>query len=142
MINITSSRRNKRQSLELNIAPLIDMVFILLIFFLVTTSFVRETGVDVKRPSAATAVSKENATILIAVTADNQIYVDRQLVDIRAVRVHVERALAENPKGSVVIVADRASRTGSAIAVMDACRQAGARDVAIAAAVPGGAGDN
>ena len=137
MIDITSARRSKRNSLELNIAPLIDMVFILLIFFLVTTSFVRETGVDVKRPSATTATSKENATILIAVTADNQIYVDRQLVDVRAVQVHVERALAENPKGSVVIVADRASRTGTAVQVMDACRQAGAMDVAIAAGVPG-----
>lgn len=140
MITITSTRRSKRQSLELNIAPLIDMVFILLIFFLVTTSFVRETGVDVKRPSAITAVSQENATILIAVTAENQIYVDRRLVDVRAVRVHVERALAENPQGSVVIVADRGSRTGTAIQVMDACRQAGAENVAIAAGVPGTSG--
>ncbi len=136
MINITAARRSKRQSLELNIAPLIDMVFILLIFFLVTTSFVRETGVEVKRPSATTAVSQDNATILIAVTAENQIYVDRRLVDVRAVRVHVERALAENPQGSVVIVADRGSRTGTAIQVMDACRQAGAENVAIAAGVP------
>jgi len=140
MINITAARRSKRQALELNIAPLIDMVFILLIFFLVTTSFVRETGVDVKRPSAATAVSQDSATILIAVTADNQIYVDRRLVDVRAVRVHVERALAENPKGSVVIVADRGSRTGAAIQVMDACRLAGADNVAIAAGVPGNDG--
>ncbi|MBW2187251.1 MAG: biopolymer transporter ExbD [Deltaproteobacteria bacterium] len=136
MINITAARRASRQSLELNIAPLIDMVFILLIFFLVTTSFVRETGVDVQRPSATTAVSKDRATLLIAVTADDQIYVERSLIDIRALRIHVERALAENPEGSVVIVADRASRTGTAIQVMDACRQAGAEDVAIAAGAP------
>ncbi len=136
MINITAARRASRQSLELNIAPLIDMVFILLIFFLVTTSFVRETGVDVQRPSATTAVSKDRATLLIAVTADDQIYVERSLIDIRALRIHVERALAENPEGSVVIVADRDSRTGTAIQVMDACRQAGAEDVAIAAGVP------
>jgi len=136
MINITAARRASRQSLELNIAPLIDMVFILLIFFLVTTSFVRETGVDVQRPSATTAVSKDRATLLIAVTADDQIYVERSLIDIRALRIHVERALAENPEGSVVIVADRGSRTGTAIQVMDACRQAGAEDVAIAAGTP------
>lgn len=141
MINITAARRASRQSLELNIAPLIDMVFILLIFFLVTTSFVRETGVDVQRPSATTAVSKERATLLIAVTADDQIYVERSLIDIRALRIHVERALAENPEGSVVIVADRASRTGTAIQVMDACRQAGAEDVAIAAGVPTAGGN-
>ena len=136
MINITAARRASRQSLELNIAPLIDMVFILLIFFLVTTSFVRETGVDVQRPSATTAVSKDRATLLIAVTADDQIYVERSLIDVRALRIYVERALAENPEGSVVIVADRASRTGTAIQVMDACRQAGAEDVAIAAGAP------
>lgn len=136
MINITAARRASRQSLELNIAPLIDMVFILLIFFLVTTSFVRETGVDVQRPSATTAVSKDRATLLIAVTADDQIYVERSLIDIRALRIHVERALAENPEGSVVIVADRSSRTGTAIQVMDVCRQAGADDVAIAAGTP------
>lgn len=136
MINVTAARRAGRQSLELNIAPLIDMVFILLIFFLVTTSFVRETGVDVQRPSATTAVSKDRATLLIAVTADDQIYVEHSLIDIRALRIHVERALAENPEGSVVIVADRASRTGTAIQVLDACRQAGAEDVAIAAGAP------
>lgn len=141
MINITAARRASRQSLELNIAPLIDMVFILLIFFLVTTSFVRETGVDVQRPSATTAVSKDRATLLIAVTADDQIYVERSLIDIRALRIYVERALAENPEGSVVIVADRASRTGTAIQVMDACRLAGAEDVAIAAGVPTAGGN-
>nr|WP_320114096.1 biopolymer transporter ExbD [uncultured Desulfuromonas sp.] len=138
MINITSNRRAKRQGLELNIAPLIDMVFILLIFFLVTTSFVRETGIDVQRPTANTAVSKEKATILIAISDDDCIYVEGRMVDVRAIRVHVERALAENPEGSVVIVADRGSRTGTAVEVMDACRQAGAQDVALAAGVAGG----
>ena len=138
MINITSHRRAKRQGLELNIAPLIDMVFILLIFFLVTTSFVRETGIDVQRPTANTAVSKEKATILIAISDDDRIYVEGRVVDVRAIRVHVERALAENPEGSVVIVADRGSRTGTAVEVMDACRQAGAEDVALAAGTAGG----
>ena len=138
MINVTAARRARRQSLELNIAPMIDMVFILLIFFLVTTSFVRETGVEVQRPSAATAVNQEHATIMLAVTAQNQIYVDRTLVDIRAVRVHVERALAENTEGSVVVVADRGSNTGTAVQVLDACRQAGAKNVALAAGTPEG----
>ncbi|WP_321532878.1 biopolymer transporter ExbD [uncultured Desulfuromonas sp.] len=138
MINITSSRRAKRQGLELNIAPLIDMVFILLIFFLVTTSFVRETGIDVQRPTANTAVSKEKATILIAISDDDRIYIEGRMIDVRAIRVHVERALAENPEGSVVIVADRGSRTGTAVEVMDACRQAGAQDVALAAGTPSG----
>ncbi|MBN2645082.1 MAG: biopolymer transporter ExbD [Desulfuromonadaceae bacterium] len=133
MINISQNRRARRQGLEINIAPLIDMVFILLIFFLVTTSFVRETGVEVERPAAASAVAQEKASLLIAVTRDNQVVIEGRPVDVRAVRIHVERALAENPEGGIVIVADRSSNTGRAIAVLDACRLAGAHDIALAA---------
>lgn len=117
-------------------APLIDMVFILLIFFLVTTSFVKETGIDVSRPTAATAVSQEKATILIGINAKNQIFIDHREVDVRAVRANVERTLAENPEGAVVVVADRASSTGTAIQVMDGCRMAGAQNVSLAANLP------
>jgi biopolymer transport protein ExbD len=133
MLNITAARRTNSKTLELNIAPLIDMVFILLIFFLVTTSFLKETGVDIARPTATTAVSKTKANILIGVTKDNTIHIDRRQVDMRAVRTHVERALAENPEGSVVIVADKESLTGLVITVMDACKLAGAQNVSLAA---------
>ena len=133
MLNISAARRANNKTLELNIAPLIDMVFILLIFFLVTTSFLKETGVDISRPTASTAVSKVKTTILIGVTRDNTIHIDRRQVDVRAVRANVERALAENPEGSVVIVADRESQTGLVINVMDACKLAGAENVSIAA---------
>lgn len=133
MLNISAARRANSKNLELNIAPLIDMVFILLIFFLVTTSFVKETGVDISRPTASTAVSKAKSTILIGVTQHNTIHIDRRQVDIRAVRANVERALAENPEGSVVIVADKQSLTGLVINVMDACKLAGAENVSIAA---------
>lgn len=138
MLNITGARRAKRQTIELNIAPLIDMVFILLIFFLVTTSFVKETGVEINRPAASTAVSKEKADILIGVTKDNRIFMDKREIDIRAVRANVERALAENPEGGVVIVADKESLTGIAIKVMDGCRLAGAKNVSIAASLSSG----
>ena len=104
MLNITAARKARRQATELNMAPLIDMVFILLIFFLVTTSFIRETGVDINRPSASTAVSKEKAGILVGISADNRVFMEKREVDLRAVRANVERALAENPEGSVVIV--------------------------------------
>ncbi len=124
--------------MELNIAPLIDMVFILLIFFLVTTSFVKETGVEVNRPTAATAVSQSKATILIGIDATDRIFFDHREVDVRAVRANVERALAENPDGVVVVVADRASTTGTAIRVMDGCRLAGAANVSLAARLPEG----
>ncbi|MCG8639928.1 MAG: biopolymer transporter ExbD [Desulfobacterales bacterium] len=133
MLNISAARRSNQKTLELNIAPLIDMVFILLIFFLVTTSFLKETGVDISRPTASTAAAKTKTTILIGVTRENTIHIDRRQVDIRAVRANVERALAENPDGNVVIVADQDSRTGLVINVMDACKLAGAQNVAIAA---------
>ncbi|MFP4571866.1 MAG: ExbD/TolR family protein [Desulfobacterales bacterium] len=138
MINITSARKNRGTTRELNIAPLIDMVFILLIFFIVTTSFVKETGIDVSRPAATTAVSKEDASILIAIDEKNRVFMENQEIDVRAVRANIERAMAENPEGAVVVVADRASSTGTAIKVMDGCRQAGAENVSLAADIPGG----
>ncbi|OQY07396.1 MAG: biopolymer transporter ExbD [Desulfobacteraceae bacterium 4572_123] len=133
MLNITAARRGQKKTLELNIAPMIDMVFILLIFFLVTTSFVKETGMDINRPSASTAVSREKAGILIGITNDNRIFMESREIDIRAVRANIERALAENPEGGVVIVADRESSTGTAIRVMDGCRMAGAENISLAA---------
>lgn len=141
MLNISAARRANSKSLELNIAPLIDMVFILLIFFLVTTSFLKETGVDISRPVASTAVSKRNTSIIIGVSKDNTVHIDRRQVDVRAVRANVERALAENPDGSVVIVADKESLTGLVINVMDACKLAGAENVSIAASIAQGKQD-
>jgi biopolymer transport protein ExbD len=114
------------------------MVFILLIFFLVTTSFVKETGIDVARPTASTATTQSKATILIAVDSRNRVFMDHREIDIRAVRANTERALAENPDGAVVVVADRQSDTGVAIQVMDGCRLAGASNVSLAAALPEG----
>lgn len=133
MLNISAARRANNKALEINIAPLIDMVFILLIFFLVTTSFLKETGVAVSRPSAATAEARARPSILIGITKTGAVHIDRRQVDIRAVRASVERALAEDPEGAVVIVADKESLTGLVITVMDACKLAGAKDVSIAA---------
>mgnify|MGYP000005854797 FL=1 len=138
MLNISAARRKNRSTPELNIAPLIDMVFILLIFFLVNTSFVKETGIDVSRPTAATAMVQNKATILIAIDQSNRLFMDHREIDPRAVRANVERALAENPEGAVVVVADKASSTGVAIQVMDGCRMAGATNVSLAASVPEG----
>lgn len=138
MLNISAARRAGKKRLELNMAPLIDMVFILLIFFLVTTSFVKETGVDISRPTAGTAVAKNKFTILIGITRDNTIHLDRREIDVRAVRSIVERAMAENPEAGVVIVADKDSKTGLVISVMDACKLAGAENVALAAGLPEG----
>lgn len=138
MINTNSSRRGKRNAAELNMAPLIDMVFILLIFFLVTTSFVKESGIDVNRPTAATAISRPKASILVAVDRQNRVFMDHHEIDVRAVRANVERALAENPEGAVVVVADNDSNTGTTVMVMDGCRLAGAQNVSLAAKPPEG----
>ena len=118
---------------EINITPMLDVVFIMLIFFIVTATFVKEAGIDVNRPDAATAVSKENANILIAIGANNDIWIDRRMIDIRSVRPNIERLHAENPQGSVVIQADKESKTDTLVQVMDAARQAGVFNVSIAA---------
>ncbi len=118
---------------EINITPMLDVVFIMLIFFIVTASFVKEAGIDVNRPDAQTAVKKEKANILIAISENGEIWIDRRRVDIRAVRANIERLHAENPQGSVVIQADKKSYTDTLVQVMDAARQAGVYNVAIAA---------
>jgi biopolymer transport protein ExbD len=130
------TRHSRRQSggiAEINMTPLIDMVFILLIFFIVTTSFVKETGVDVNRPTAKTAVKKERANILVSIKSNGEIWMDKRQIDRRAVRANVERMHAENPEGSVIILADEEAKTGLLIEVMDQARLAGVANVSIAA---------
>ena len=133
MINVRNSLRMRNKEVGINMSPLIDLVFLLLIFFMVTTSFVRETGIDVQRPSASSATLTENGNILVAVSPEGTIHFDGREIDIRSLRSHITRALAENPEGSVVIVADKVSYTGKVIQVMDQCRLAGAKRVSIAA---------
>lgn len=138
MQSIRYSRRQSRGGVELNMAPLIDMIFILLIFFLVTTSFVRESGVEVNRPSAQTAILKQDTSLILSVTAEDIIYMEGKAVDVRAVQSKMERFLMGNPGASVVIAADRDSRSGTVIQVLDACRLAGAEKVSVAARRPEG----
>ncbi len=121
---------------QLNMAPLIDMIFILLIFFLVTTSFVKESGVDVQRPVAATAMSKQKTNLIIAVTVDGQVIAERRPIDVRSVRTYMERFIHETPQGTVVITADREAMTGIVIQILDACRLAGIKNVSVAARKP------
>ena len=121
---------------EINITPMLDVVFIMLIFFIVTATFVKEAGIEVNRPDAATAVKQEKANIFIAIGPNNDVWIDRRKVDIRAVRPNIERLHAENPQGSVIIQADKESKTETLITVMDASRQAGVFNIAIAAQEP------
>ena len=128
-------RRRKRlpEDSTIDITPMLDIVFIMLIFFIVTTTFIKETGVEVNRPNASTAVADERGNILIAITENNEIYIDKRLIDLRAVRANVERLKAENPEGSVIIQADKNSKTGLLVETMDQVRLAGVQNVSIAA---------
>ena len=123
----------KEPAVGLNMTPLIDMVFILLVFFVVNTSFVKETGVEIQRPSAKSAVKQEQATILIAVNREGEIWIDKQQADLRALRGHIERLHLESPEGSVVVLADSESETGVVMQVVDQARLAGIAKVAVAA---------
>ena len=118
---------------QVNLTPMIDMVFILLIFFLVTTSFVKEAGIDVNRPVAQTAERQERGTIRIALSDKGEVWMERRPIDIRAVRANVERMLAESPEADVVVLADEAARTGLLVQVMDQVRLAGVHNIAVAA---------
>jgi len=118
---------------ETNLTPMLDVVFIMLIFFIVTASFVKESGLDVNRPDAPVTESKpEDANILVLITATDEIWIDRRLIDPRAVRANIERLHAENPKGSVVIQANPKSTNKMLVGVMDQARQAGVYNISIA----------
>lgn len=120
---------------EINLTPMLDVTFNMLIFFIVTSSFVKEAGIEVNKPAAATAVRAERGNILVAITDSGQVWIDKRPVDIRAVRPNIERLHAENPQGGVVIQADENSKNGVLVQVMDAAREAGVYNVSIAATV-------
>ncbi len=128
-------RKNRRQAEDgnLDLTPMMDIVFIMLIFFIVTTSFVKETGVDINRPNAETAERDEKGNILVAITATNEIWIDKRRVDLKAVRANIERLKIEYPEGSVIIQADKESRSGLLVEAMDQIRLAGVQNISIAA---------
>ena len=118
---------------EINLTPMLDVVFIMLIFFIVTASFIKEAGLDVNRPDAPVTESKpEDSNILVMITANNEIWIDRRLIDPRAVRANIERLHAENPDGSVVIQPNKKSTNKMLVIVMDAAREAGVYSISLA----------
>ncbi|MFL2707392.1 MAG: biopolymer transporter ExbD [Gammaproteobacteria bacterium TMED226] len=128
-------RRNRRKPEEqgLDLTPMMDIVFIMLIFFIVTTSFVKETGVDINRPNAETAERDEKGNILVAITQNNEIWIDKRRIDLKAVRANIERLKIEYPEGSVIIQADKEARSGLLVETMDQIRLAGVQNISIAA---------
>ena len=118
---------------EINMTPMLDIVFIMLIFFVVTTSFVKESGITVDQPTAQTTERKEQNNILIGINPAGEIWIDKRSVDVRAVRASVERLRAESPESAVIIQADKKAPSGLLVRVMDQVRLAGVDNMAIAA---------
>lgn len=125
--------KNDEDDIEINMTPMLDVVFILLIFFIVTTSFVREAGVSIDRPEAQSAAPLSQQAIVVAITNTNQVWIDKRQVDLRSVRRNIERLLSESPESSVIIQSDQAAQTGVLIKVLDQTKLAGAKKVAVAA---------
>jgi|TARA_B110000263_G_scaffold230998_1_gene225975 biopolymer transport protein ExbD len=126
-------RKREEEDSEINITPMMDIVFIMLIFFIVTTSFIKETGIDPNRPEAETASRSELGNILIAISPNDQIWMNKNPIELQTVRILMEAAHAENPESSVVIVADELASTGIVIDIMDQIRLSGISKVSISA---------
>ncbi len=127
------SMGQKDEGDEINLTPMLDVVFIMLIFFIVTASFIKEAGIDVNRPDAPITETKpEDANILVIINSNDEIWIDRRMIDPRAVRANIQRMHAENPKGSVVIQANKKSTNKVLVWVMDSSRDAGVYTISIA----------
>lgn len=129
-------RRKKIRSDEdadINLTPMLDVVFIMLIFFIVTATFIKEAGIDVLRPDAPTAQKKLLVSVLVAISASGDIWIDKRKVAPESLRSYIERIHAENPKGGLVVQADRSAKAERLLQVLEAAREAGVTDVAVAA---------
>ena len=126
-------KRREEEESEINITPMMDIVFIMLIFFIVTTSFIKETGINPKRPEAETAIRAEQGNILIAIAPNDQIWMNKGRIELEAVKIMVEAAHAENPESSVVVVADELASTGLVLDVMDQIRSSGISKISLSA---------
>ncbi|QDP00640.1 ExbD/TolR family protein [Thalassotalea sp. PS06] len=130
------ARKRIREGEEaaIDMTPMLDIVFIMLIFFIVTTSFVKEAGIDVQKPAAANAIKKPSANIFIAIRENGEIWMDKRVVDVERVSANLEKLLAEQPTDIVIIQADKGARHGVVVKVMDAIKDAGIDKISIAAA--------
>ncbi len=122
-------KRSSEDDSDVNVTPLLDIVFIMLIFFIVTATFIKEPGVDVMRPDADTAEEQRLVSILVAIDSENRVWINRQETPLEGVRSAVERLRRENPRGSAVIQSDGAAHSEYLVEVLDQIRAAGVQDV-------------
>ncbi len=125
-------RIREEEEATIDMTPMLDIVFIMLIFFIVTTSFVKEAGIDVNKPKAAQAQSKPSATIFIAVRANGEVWMDKRPVDIERISANIERLVAESPTDTVIVQADREAKHGVVVKVLDQIKTAGNYTISIA----------
>jgi len=128
--NLSRFSGSEEQS-EINLTPMLDVVFIMLIFFIVTASFIKQAGIEVSRPEALTGEQRPTVSVLIAISETGEIWVDKKKVDPTGVRSAIERLHAENPKGSVVVQADKGAKNEKLMLVLGAVRAIGISDVAV-----------
>jgi len=131
-------RHAQKEEAEINITPMLDIVFIMLIFFIVTTSFTKETGADITKPTALSSENKPRGNILVGLRSNSEVWMNGGRIGLKQVRTYVERALAENPEGKVVLIADKGARTGDLVLVMDQIKLAGVGQISISADPPAG----
>ncbi|QFI56323.1 ExbD/TolR family protein [Aeromonas simiae] len=124
--------KRQRDEIQIDMTPMLDIVFIMLIFFIVTTSFVREAGLEVHRPEASQAKAQKSSSIMLAIGANGEIYLDRKAVDVERIKVTLARMLAEQPEASLVIQADERVAHGRVVRVMDEAKAAGIANIAVA----------
>ncbi|CAM4378230.1 ExbD/TolR family protein [Vibrio agarivorans] len=129
-------RQTRQDEAQVDLTSMLDIVFIMLIFFIVTSSFVRESGVEVNRPQASNVVSQKDAGIFVAITSSNDIYIDKRMVDVERVEATLEHLLLDKPDASLVIQADEHAYNGTVVKVMDAAKGAGVANIALAAENP------
>lgn len=132
MFSSMQQRKNNDAAPAVDMAPLIDVVFILLIFFLVTATFVRETGIEVQRPQATAAPSLDQQAMRISITVNGTIYTEGSAVDLQTLRSKVSTFVSSNPSSPVIVIPDQDTRAQRVVDVMDAAKLAGAVNVAIA----------
>lgn len=125
------SQATAEEAQAIDLTPMLDVVFIMLIFFIVTASFVKETGKEVERPDAITSDAKKNATVLIAIGPENDIWIDKKEVDPRMVTQAIKRLRVDNPKGTVSIQADVKADIKFVISVANSAREAGITEISV-----------
>ena len=131
MRNATATVMPRDADNEINLTPMLDVVFIMLIFFIVTASFIRESGIDLNRSDSPAPPILESDNILVTISENNEVWMDTRVIDRRAIRANIERMRSEKPDAIVVIRADRHSSNKTLVQVMDASRAAGIYDIAL-----------